>query len=142
MYFGIFVYQNSNFSKKKTKNYIKIQGIFIKKLSWLISYSDIHFFKKAQEKILTDDAQVVAPILYSGQVNFQVSFFCIACFKYCLGNKKCPRCKLPICEKSCAKNKTHIEDCPVLRDVFDDEDDPHEISTVEERFQHLGKFSI
>ena len=86
---------------------------------------------KAQELILTDEAPIVAPILYSGQVNFKISFFCIVCFKLCRGSLKCPRCKLPICDKNCAKLKTHIEDCPVLRDVFDDEDDPKGIESVE-----------
>merc|ERR1712141_205119 len=63
---------------------------------------------KAQEIILTDEAPIVAPILYSGQVNFKISFFCIVCFKLCRGSLKCPRCKLPICDKNCAKLKTHI----------------------------------
>ena len=97
---------------------------------------------KAQQLILTDEAPIVAPILYSGQVNFKISFFCIVCFKLCRGSLKCPRCKLPICDKNCAKLKTHIEDCPVLRDVFDDEDDPKGIESVEERFQHLGNFFL
>ena len=132
---------------------------------------------KVQEKIMTDEAPIVAPILFrysdlnvnssfsnitqswtnrllqkllenmclfcSGQVNFQLNFFCIQCFKLCLGNKKCPRCKLPICDKTCAKNKTHVEDCPVLRDMFEDEDDPnHENATIEERFQHLSRSSL
>ena len=121
------------------------RGAILLPLSHLSSNSLLHNFSnfrplcQAQEIILTDEAPIVAPILYSGQVNFKISFFCIQCFKLCMGNLKCPRCKLPICDKNCAKLKTHIEDCPVLRDVFDDEDDPKGIESVEERFQHLGK---
>ena len=93
---------------------------------------------KRQEKILTDEASVVAPIVFCGQVNLEPNFYCITCFKNCVGNKKCPKCRLPICDKACAKNKVHLEDCPVLRDMFDDEDeDKSVVPTIEERFQHL-----
>lgn len=92
---------------------------------------------KSQDKILTDTASVVAPILFGGGP-IDPKFFCISCFKICLGNKKCPRCKLPICEKACVKAKVHVEDCPVLKDMFDDPDeDPNHIPTIEERLQHL-----
>ena len=75
---------------------------------------------------------------FGGQVQIEPSFYCITCFKNCLGNKKCPKCRLPICEKTCAKNKVHLEDCPVLRDMFDDEDeDKSVIPSIEERYQHL-----
>ena len=44
------------------------------------------------------------------------------------GKKKCPKCRLPICDKPCSKAKIHVEDCPVLKDMFDDEDeDPNAI---------------
>ena len=93
---------------------------------------------KSQEKILTDIASVFAPIIFNGQSITEPNFFCINCFKICLGNKKCPRCQLPICEKSCAKGKIHALDCPVLKDLFDDEDEEEKvIPTLEERFQHL-----
>ena len=105
---------------------------------------------KRQEKILTDEAPVVAPIVFSGQVQIEPNFYCISCFKNCVGNKKCPKCRLPVCDKTCAKNKVHIEDCPVLRDMFEDEDeDINAIPSIEERFQHmilaascLGRFRI
>ena len=103
---------------------------------------------KRQEKILTDEAPVVAPIVFSGQVKIEPNFYCISCFKNCTGGKKCPKCRLPVCDKPCAKSKVHIEDCPVLRDMFEDEDeDKNAIPSIEERFQHmilaascLGKF--
>ncbi len=93
---------------------------------------------KVQDKIMTDIAPVIAPVLFSGQVSFEPNFFCITCAKICLGNKKCPKCRLPICEKACAKAKMHLEDCPVLRDMFEDEDeDKNLVPSIEERFQHL-----
>ena len=93
---------------------------------------------KKQEKILTDEASVVAPIVFCGQVTLEPNFYCITCFKNCVGNKKCPKCRLPICDKACAKNKVHLEDCPVLRDMFDDEDeDKSVVPSIEEKFQHL-----
>ena len=83
---------------------------------------------KSQEKILTDQALVVSPVIYSGQVTVQPKFFCINCFKICQGKKKCSKCRLPICDKPCSKAKIHVEDCPVLKDMFDDEDeDPNAI---------------
>ena len=42
-------------------------------------------FIKSQEKILTDEAPVVAPIIFGGQVSVEPNFFCIACFKICMG---------------------------------------------------------
>ena len=97
---------------------------------------------KAQEKILTDEAQVTAPIIFSGQVSSDPSFFCIHCFKLVVGNKKCPKCRLPICEKACAKAKTHQADCPVLSDMFEEDEEDHDkkkkvVPSIEERFEHM-----
>lgn len=91
-----------------------------------------------QDLVLTDTASVVSPILSGPVDDFSSGLFCITCFKKIPAtSKKCTNCNLPICDLKCSKNPVHKLDCPVLKDMFDDEEEGQQQQQVRKPFGQI-----